>query len=933
MASRWSLSSLLLSVCFATSSLQAQLAHAQPASPPPPAKFKAVLRYDIPTARDQHVAQYDAMVRHLQALDFAFNPPLDQRPNTDREDRSKNRMEGLIASSKALALLANSSVASVLLVPNEWKLPEALDAPVNVRLELAGGLTPDRQRELAEQSLLLLGSVGFKKAPAVDTRGYTGRFYTRLTGTIPLGKLETLLKDLRTQPGGWLAPLVPLAELPSPLRNASPVRVIEVLPDNEAIKELAEVPARSPEYLDKISADLWELVKEKEVEPMLIRVQVIYAGMLPADGSEWREALRQAAPSFFIEGHLGNGVAGLVTLDQVKTIAAIPAVSVIRVPRSLRVDVDPALQIKGDNAKALALTGAASWHARGVKGKGVRVAILDSDFRGWEKLVKEKKLPAKTRLVDLTLERNSDLIPTPYDGGAGQIGHGTLCAQAAALAAPKAELVLIRFDLLDPYQLLDIQRYLQSDYVSPSVERRRGEVASAGAILKVRRELLLKERQKVNQDFGDETDLEEQRGFLGPLFPWLYSEREWHRQRWEIYQAKEDVQRKHDLRLEKWIDDLIDLKGIQVVVNTQGWGSGLPLGATSSLSRWLDEANSNRPIWFQAVGNTRGQNWLGSFRTFAGDTSLEFADADTPLKKGRWTRTLNFLAWQPWQGKTSDDLPEKTKLRLTVQWQEPHDPDYYLRPGEEDFYRKPLAPLKMSLLRQRDPEAKTLSADAFDLVARSSGIPQRLDHLPNGSVYELVLETTLDKAGRYAVRLDKQADTWWILETHPGRRTPIFKQLQGLNAVGIRPLGAPSVPASEKHWDLRPRVFVEILDDTTRRQGRVVFQDFTTDTGIVGAPADSRGVISVGAANAKGEAQPYSATGTPAQMEIFTRPTVLAPDELTLSAGGAFGASVAAPHAAGAAALLLSAGYPPQQVYDWLRSHQGQVLRLPVLAK
>jgi hypothetical protein len=927
MGSRWLVASLLLSACFATA------LGAQPASPPPPAQFKAVIRYDIPSARDQHVVQYDALVAHLEKLDFEFDPPLAQRPKTDREDRSKTRMVGTIASNKALALLGNANVASVLLVPAEWKLPEALDAPVSVRLELAGGLAPDRQREMSEQAKLLLSTLGFREAPAADSRGYTGRFFTRLTGTIPFGKLDTLLKDLRTQPGGWLAPLIPLAELPSPLRTTSPIRVIEVLPDNEAVKELAEVPARSPEYLDKISADLWELVKEKEVEPTVVRVQIIIAGTLPADENRWRETLLQAAPNFFVEGYLGNGVAGLVPLDQVKAIAALPAVSVVRLPRPLRVDIDPALKTPGDNARALNLTGVAGWHARGVTGKGARIAILDSDFRGWEKLVKDKKLPAKTRLVDLTLERNPDLNPAPDEGDPAQIGHGTLCAQAAALAAPDAEFILIRLDLLDPYQLYDIQRYLKSDFVSPSVERRRGEVASAGAILKVRRELLLKERTRVNLDFTDETDLEERRGFLGPLFPWLYSEREWHRQRWEIHQAKEAKQQLLEIRLDRWIDDLIHLKDVHVVVNTQGWNSGIPLGASSSLSRWFDEASSCRPIWFQAAGNTRGQNWLGSFRTFAGDTPLEFADADAPLKKGRWTRTLNFLSWQPWQGKPQDDLPEKTKVRLTVQWQEPHDPDYFLRPGEEDWYRKPLATLKMSLLRQRDPLAKVLSADAFDLVARSSGLPQRLDHQPSGSVYEVVLETTLDQAGRYALRIDRQADTEWTLETHPGRKTPLFKQLQGLNPVGNRPLGAPSIPAAEKSWDLRPRVFVEVVDDANRRQGRAVFQDFATEAGAIGAPADSRGVISVGAANLQGVAQPYSATGTPAQMEIFPRPTVLAPDELALSADGAFGTSVAAPHAAGAAALLLSAGYPAGQVYDWLRAHQGQVLRLPPLPK
>ena len=44
-------------------------------------------------------------------------------------------------------------------------------------------------------------------------------------------------------------------------------------------------------------------------------------------------------------------------------------------------------------------------------------------------------------------------------------------------------------------------------------------------------------------------------------------------------------------------------------------------------------------------------------------------------------------------------------------------------------------------------------ADAFDVAAVSSGVPQRLEHQPAGSIYEVVLDATLDKAGRYAVRV------------------------------------------------------------------------------------------------------------------------------------------------------------------------------------
>ena len=46
-------------------------------------------------------------------------------------------------------------------------------------------------------------------------------------------------------------------------------------------------------------------------------------------------------------------------------------------------------------------SGAARLHAKGHRGKGTRLAIVDSDFRGWEAVVGDG-LPAKTTLLDLT---------------------------------------------------------------------------------------------------------------------------------------------------------------------------------------------------------------------------------------------------------------------------------------------------------------------------------------------------------------------------------------------------------------------------------------------------------------------------------------------------------------------------------------------------
>ena len=134
------------------------------------------------------------------------------------------------------------------------------------------------------------------------------------------------------------------------------------------------------------------------------------------------------------------------------------------------------------------------------------------------------------------------------------------------------------------------------------------------------------------------------------------------------------------------------------------------------------------------------------------------------------------------------DIPASTRLRLSVQWREPHDPDF-LRHGQ-DVYRRPLAAPRLTLLRQLDPTGTKQPADDFQVVAQTVGLPQRLDNQPDSAVYEQTVEFTVAQAGRYALRVE------------------------GRVPATIRPPDQPTVPAAEKTWELRLRVFV---DDADRR--------------------------------------------------------------------------------------------------------------------
>src|SRR5262249_25291338 len=143
------------------------------------------------------------------------------------------------------------------------------------------------------------------------------------------------------------------------------------------------------------------------------------------------------------------------------------------------------------------------------------------------------------------------------------------------------------------------------------------------------------------------------------------------------------------------------LKGIRVVANSLVWSEGHPVDGSSALSRYFDDRPFGAALWFQAAGDTRGQAWTGMFRDADENGVMEFAAAEQRLPAGSWTRELNSLAWQPLHGKTVRDLPAKTRVRLTLQWREAHDPLPW-KTGE-DLYRQPLAQLRLVVLYQPDP--------------------------------------------------------------------------------------------------------------------------------------------------------------------------------------------------------------------------------------
>jgi hypothetical protein len=857
----------------------------QAPAPAPPKEYDVILRYRIVGGRNERLAGYLAMTRYLKSIGYVPNP--DQE--IDPRDVNETRLMGSMPSTVDRKLLfLEPHIEAVLLMPGGYKLPDDLATPVKVQLELASGLPPDRQRVFADQVRAKVRRLGFQEAIGYDHRGHT-----RLLGLIRSGEVETLLRDLRWQPSGWLAPEERMAEVAPPLRNASPIRVIEVLPEPEgasprgwgAVAERVTVDATQ-----KLSPELRARPREGDTARERYEVFLTYAP--GPDDAVWREVLQRAAPELVIEGRLGTMVTAVASPKDLLPLAGLPIVSGIRLPRAATPSPRPVGDTKGDNAEVLRAAGVSNLHALGHRGRGVRAAVVGGDFRGWERY-RGKELPAETRYVDLTAERNPTIEPDPFPGEASGDGAGTQAALALALAAPESELTIIRIDPAAPHQLDAVVRLLRCEpFLSESLLQRRADLRADAEELRLRRQELNEERRRVLSDFR-QTDEAVQR-------------REAHFRKAAQQEKDERAWQGRQNRYFDILEAQRALGGIQVVASSLVWDSGYPASGDSPLTRLFSDDPPCRFWWFQSAGNTRGQTWAGMFRDTDGNGVMEYAAAEAGLVPGRWTRELNFLGWQPHDKEVGPDLPDKLRVRLSVQWREAHDPSLF-QPSA-DLYRAPLADLRVVVLRQRDPSGRQVGADEFDVVGQSTGLAQRIDNGPSSATYEHVVEFTADPTGRYAVRVEG--------------RTP----------GGVRPSTVASLPAQYEGWEMWPRVHVEALDAESRRAGRPVFLDYPTDVGSLGIPADAQGAYTVGAVNLAGEARPYSSKGPALGRELLLKPNVWSYDGMALGAVGdwaLYGSDIAAPFAAGTTAAALSSGISPAQWQRHLHTLCGQVLRVP----
>ena len=129
-----------------------------------------------------------------------------------------------------------------------------------------------------------------------------------------------------------------------------------------------------------------------------------------------------------------------------------PLLALLLLPFALAVE-SPADDAAKEQRPALARLGVDRWHAHGGRGAGVKVAVLDTGFRGYRDFL-GRGLPADVRVRSFRRDGNLE---------ARDSQHGILCAEVIHALAPDAELLFANWEPDCPRAFLDAVRWARDE--------------------------------------------------------------------------------------------------------------------------------------------------------------------------------------------------------------------------------------------------------------------------------------------------------------------------------------------------------------------------------------------------------------------------------------------------------------------------------------
>ncbi len=845
---------------------------AQVKGPAAPDSYAATIRFRIRADRDGRILQYREMEKNLAAAGFKPTDP--EAGKLAQFDPSTESITGTVPSSSAAKLLDDPRVRTVLLIPSEYKLPEDGASAVQVRLTLSSNLPLTEQRLLHEQSVARLGRLGFH-----ENIGYDHAGYTRVRGSIPARVVPTLLKDLRNLPAGWFAADVAKDQADMPFRALLPIRMIEVLPD--APDTMAKPPADP--LPGKITADARAVMA---VAGQPVRLELVLATPLEISSKDLRDHIRFVSPTAMIEGITGNLVS--VRVDKaadVEKLASIAEVRQIRAPRSSVEAVGPYSGSVTPTADWLQRTNVKKLHELGYRGAGSKVVVLGTEFPNSASLI-GRQLPRTTTLIDLTEEVNPFGEPSPLN--VANKGAGLAAAVAAAAAAPNATFVLIRLDPAAFHQLLTIARATTGEKgLSEGLRSKVDRFTRENELFIERRKSVMAEYTSAAGDLNDNPKSIQRRTDALAAVKKLDAEQ-------VAFQAAYE-------RLTTMKKGLDNLAGADVVINTLAWDIGQAGDGLNPLQQILEERfvapvdssaihpgpTHRPPLWVQAASGAVGSVWAGPARDADGNGVMEFTAPATKLPAGSWTPELNFLSLVGPDGKKSDILPAGAKIRLSLQWREPQDPELSLIEPNIQF--------RIILLKQVDPTGTKAATDELIEVAHSAAEPVRLYKSPTSGVYELTLDAAIPSEGRYVVRIE-----------------------YGVPALKV-------IRARQVKAEIYPRLVVEAADAATAAKGRTIFSTFAPADPGAGVPGDSHVAVTVGCIEPD-----LSVGGAGPGMGLRTKPDMLALGTVDVNGKMIAGPAVSAGYIGGIAACVRGTGATAIAVLrEQLIAKRGEAIVLP----
>jgi hypothetical protein len=725
-----------------------------------PKAYSIRIRYRIDAPFQQRYNRYQEMLRHLESYGFKKEKGL------EGEELYGDTLSGTAPADNVDKLTQQRFIRTAVLVPEGFKAADDKPVLVDLRLPVAAGTA--RQMEIAAKAREQLKPLNFNEAV-----GYDAHHHQRIVGWLPFGQLAELLK-----PG-------PAPEALTPIFRAEVLRE----PDGaEPPKEpqAAEPPAPDRPNLAKVAPELRKRAEGGDQKPE--RVEVVL-WQTPAAGQDWLSAL---TPYVRVDGRMGPFVFGTLLGGGLDGLTSLPEVAAVRLAQAAR----PLVLPPPDESKpgplpldfiALGRPILEIRKLEEIVGRRApqKLAVIAHDFHGYQGLV-GKGLPARTNLLDFTGIRNDNLHPEPLDEGAG-LGDGTRLALALASQFKLDELFLVRIPVDAAYDVEQVARVVQGQAWASEAYRTRDQELYADRLrleelrlqLRVRRRLAL---SATGEDEASKLTREEYRKLQAEYETALAS-------------YNDRLQRFNTL-----FAQMRQLRGVGTVVLGLNWVDAYPTlpGQVPAL-RYLDPNVRRGAAWIQALPRRPGQTWTDYFRDADQDRAMEFAATANPGARSE----INYLAWKPTGEKVTPLLPAKAVVQVTLQWQEAQNPEWK-KDAAGDAYRKPLAPLQVVILKQRDPAGKVLPPDIYEVVERTTFQPVRLESDAHSAIYQIQTRFQVgDQPGRYAVRIEGEAP------------------------LSDLPPGVGRLPGAFR-GELRPKLTVAAWDPESRQQGSVVLENFTT---------------------------------------------------------------------------------------------------------